>query len=358
MRKKLSKVDVTELLANAPISRVSDIEIWTHLVSPQVKSLLGPIESTMIGPTLMETAHPLFTGDEISNLNNHLLYGGKSGFVRFPYVATVYKTTYGALVIKRDPNKFKVSGWIGDVRKGKADLIYKCALRDRRYDGTLRGNDCALMDFTYDQKDNAPISPELKSVEVSIYAFQPGSRIGQASGDFQLESFVANPFTFLDRPELFRQHFDRIWNSQRAPGQVAASISDVAKFIAPNFDLIAARKGYDLLEDAASHYHVAMFAQAVGYRITYEDQAKQFAQLQEGIQRIKKSGVELSRPQESWVAVVQSLPVELIPPQLYLGGPKWLQDNISQDNFWFNKPLTDKARAAVPGTIKREVTQK
>lgn len=55
---------------------------------------------------------------------------------------------------------------------------------------------------------------------------------------------------------------------------------------------------------------------------------------------------------------MQSLPVELIPPQLYLGGPKWLQDNISQDNFWFNKPLTDKARAAVPGTIKREVTQK
>lgn len=356
--KKLSRVDVAEFLGPTPISRVTDKEIWTHLVSPQVKSLLGPIESTLQEPTLMETATPLFAGDEVSNLNNHLLYGGKQGFVRFPYVATIYKTTYGALVIKRDPNKFKISGWIGDIRKNKAELIYKCALRDRRYDGTLRGNDCALMDFTYDEKSNAPLSPNLRSVEVSIYAFQPGSRIAQASGDFELEQFVANPFTFLDRPELFRKLLDRAWKSQRSPGQVAASISDVAKFIAPKFDLVAARKGYDLLEDAASHYHVAMFALAVGYRITYEDQAKQFAALHDGIQRIKKSGVELTRPQESWVAVAQSLPVELIPPQLYLGGPKWLQDNISKENFWFNKPLTDRARNAIPGTIKREDSQK
>lgn len=355
MKKKLSKVDVADLLGPTPISRVTDREIWSLLVTPQVQALLGPIESELLPAQLLETDAPLFPGDEVSNLNNNLLYGGQKGFVRFPYVATIYKTSYGALVIKRDPHKFKVSGWIGDVLKGKGEMIYKVALRDRRFDGTLRANDCALLDFPYDDKGNAPISKELSSVEVSIYAFSPGSRIVQACGDVELQAFVANPFTFLDRPQRFRQLFDIAWNSQRSPGQIAASIADVSKFIPAKFDLLATRKGYDLIEDAASHYHVAMFALAAGYRVTYEDQAQQLAALREGIERIKKSGIALTRPQESWVCVAQSLPVELIPAQIYLGGPKWMQDNISQDNFWFNKPLTDKARALVPGAIKREV---
>ncbi|MBX9686247.1 MAG: hypothetical protein K2X27_06065, partial [Candidatus Obscuribacterales bacterium] len=99
---------------------------------------------------------------------------------------------------------------------------------------------------------------------------------------------------------------------------------------------------------------VAMYAMAVGYRVTYEDQAKQLAELKTAIEKLKASGVSLSRPQESWVCVLQSLPKELIPQELYLGGPKWMQDNISQDNLWFNKPLTAKARELIPGTLKRD----
>jgi hypothetical protein len=237
--------------------------------------------------------------------------------------------------------------------KGKGELIYKLALRDRRHDGTLRGNDCALLDFPYDEKVNAPLPGGAKSVEVSVYAFGPGSRIASASGNAELEAFVANPFKFVDKPEQFLKLFEQAWKSNRAPGQIGASIGDVAKFIAPRFDQIAIRKGYDFLEDAASHYHVAMFALSAGYRVTFEDQAQQLAALKSGIERIKANGVALTRPQESWVCVLQSLPQELIRPELYLGGPRWMQDNISQDNLWFNKPLTEKAKALIPGAIKR-----
>lgn len=355
MTTKLSNVNVAELLGPTPIARVTDREICSLLLSPQTKALLGPIETAIHGPRLHETDSPLFPGDEVSNLNNHQLYGGKTGFIRFPYVATIYKTAYGALVIKRDQHKFKVQAYIGDISKGRAELIYMAALRDRRFDGTLRGNDCALLSFPYDEKGNAPLPVDASSVEVSVYAFSPGSRIAHASGDADLEKFVANPFKILDDPQKFRHLLDRAWASQRSPGQVGAPIGDISKYIGPRFDLIAKSKGYDFLEDAASHYHVAMYAMSMGYRCTYEDQEKQLAEFKAGIERIKASGVKLTRQQESWVCVMQSLPVELIPPQFYLGGIKWPQDNISQTNLWMNKPLSDKARLLIPGSLKREV---
>lgn len=348
-----TKTNLTDLLGPTPIARVTDAEIWSHLISPIAKSFLGPV--VVEGkPQLLETAQPLFPGDEASNLNNHLLYGGKSGFARFPYVATVHRTANGAFVVKRDGVKFKATGWIGDIGKGGGELIYKVALRDRRFDGTLRANDSAILDFPYDDPVNVPMLGGLSSVEVSIYAFLPKSRIVAVIGEPEYEAFVANPFTFLDRPELFRRYFDRAWQAQLAPGQIAAPIPDVARFVGPRFDLIAGRKGYSFLEDAASHYHVAMFAYAVGFRCTYEDQQKELTALSSGIKRIKEAGHALTRSQESWVCVLQSLrPVDLIPQHLYMGGPVWLQNNIDQNNLWMNKPLTKQAAELIVGPIKR-----
>lgn len=343
MSSKLSKAKVADLLAPTPISRVSDAEIWSLLISPQTKALLGRVESTIQAPTLTESTQALFEGDEVTNLNGHLLYGNSSA-ARFPYIATVYKTANGVLVVKRDGVKFKASCWLGDPFRGKGEMIYKVALRDRRYDGTLRANDSALLDFPYDDVVNAPLPGDARSVEVSIYAFIPGSRISQTSGDTDLEAFVANPFVFVDRPEFFLEQFQKAWRSNRAPGQVGAPIPDVARFVGPRFDKVAMGKGYDFLEDAASHYHVVMFALAMGFRFTYAQQEAELAALKTGIESLKGKGVKLTRPQESWVCVLQSLPVDRIPEKFYLGGPRWLQDNISQDNLWMHKALSPRAR--------------
>ncbi|MBY0358517.1 MAG: hypothetical protein K2W82_10995 [Candidatus Obscuribacterales bacterium] len=346
------KSSVDELLGPTPIARVSDDDIWKHMISPLAKCYLGPITNKG-KQQILETAEPLFPGDEITNLNNHLLYGGKTGYVRFPYLATIHKTANGVLVIKRDAVKFKASGWYGDPFKGKAELIYKVALRDRRFDGTLRANDSAVLDYCYDSSGNTPLPGNPSSLEVSIYAFQPRSRISAVTGEAEYEAFVANPFTFLDRPELFLSYFNRAWSSQLAPGQVAAPIPDVAAFIAPKFDFIAKKKGYDFLEDAASHYHVAMFAQSAGFRCTYQDQLEQLTSLKDSIQAVK-ANTALTRSQESWICVLQSLrPAELIPKHLNMGGPYWPQNNIDQNNLWMNKPLTKQAIELLPGQIKR-----
>jgi hypothetical protein len=344
---KFKTYDVAEMLGLTPIACVSDHVIWTTLLTPQVRSLLGRVIDPG-QPQVMETLKGLFPGDEVTNLNDHRLYGGKFEFVRFPYINRLIRTEYGALVIKRDSSKIKAIGWYGDVMKGNGEMIYKAALRDRRFDGRRRTNDTALLDFPFDDPMNKPL-PLGSSSELSIYGFLPGSRLFDATGEQEYEAFIANPFTFLDRPDLFLRYFDRVWKSRRAPGQVAAPIPDVSRLIGPMFEKVTAAAGYDFLENAPSHYHVVMWALALGYRITYEKDLQAIQALTAGIKRIKQNGVSLTRPQESWVVVLQSLrPVELIPPHLYLGGPVWPQNNIDQQNLWVNKPLHAKAAEMLP----------
>lgn len=345
---KFKRYDLAGLLGLTPLARVTDAEVWSHLLTPNVKSLLGNVVSVR-GPELVETVQGFFPGDEVSNLNDHRLYGGKTGFIRFPYLNTMYRTEYGALVIKRDPVKIKVLGWFGDVEKGRAQLIYKTALRDRRYDGTLKANDTSLLEFPFDDpKLNAPL-PAGKGCELSIYGFLPGSKITDVIGDIDYENFIANPYTFVDRPDKFLEFFDRAWHANRAPGQVAAPIPDVSKLVIQGLEHISTKYGYDFLENAPSHYHVAMWGVAMKYRFTFERDAKALAALQQVLAKLKADGVKLNRVQESWVVALQSLPVDRIPAHLYLGGPVWPQNNIDQQNLWMHKPLNEKAAKLITG---------
>lgn len=347
MMSKFHKHSVADIARVTPVAFVTDREIWTQLATPMVKSLLGPIDFAASRIQLMETTTGLFPGDEVTNLNDHRLYGGQAGFIRFPYLHSFYKTENGAFIVKRDGVKVEALGWFGDVLKGRGELIFRVALRDRRYDGSRHANDCALVDFPYDDPVlNKPLPFDVRSAEISVYGFLPGSRVVASSGDRELDQFIEKPFTFLDRPELFLSLFKRAWQSQRAPGQNAAPIPDVSKLISPRFDAIATKRGYDVLEAAPSHYHVAMWAYALGYRFTDPAQAKLFSDLSAGIARTKAAGVPLNRAQESWVCVIQSLrPLDLIPKELYLGGPVWPQDNIGPQNLWMNKPLSDKGKS-------------
>lgn len=344
--RKFASFDIGEQLGMTRLTEVQDDEIWRYLLTPQVKALIGRI--TRYGePKVMETIKGAFPGDEATNLNLHRLYAGSGECVRFPYLSTLHKTEYGAFVIKRDGVKVKAMCWVGDVMNGKGELIYIAALRDRRYDGTRRANDSALLFYTYDDpKFHRVLEPSLRSAEVSIYTFLPGSRVLDATGDAEFDAFIEKPFAFLDRPQLFRQLFDRAWNTSRAPGQIAAPIQDVSKLVLPGFEQVARRHGYDLLESAVSHYHVAWWFKSRGYRYSYLTDAQTMQQLADGIKRINEAGRRLKRQQESWVCVVQSLrPVELIPEGLYLNGPLWPQDNLGPQLLWMNKPLSERARA-------------
>lgn len=353
MRKfTFQRLDVLEALGISPLTLVTDEQVWTELFTPMTRALLGDILDFTRGTK--ETVEGDFPGDKVSNLNNHLLYGGQSGFVRMPYHSTVYRTTNGAFVVKRDGVKIKAFGWFGDYKNGKAELIFMCALRDRRFDGTKRANDTALLDFEFDDPtynarlaiDGQPINAS--ACELSAYCFMPGSRIVDASGDAELDLFVEKPFTFLDRPELFLQLFKRAWETKRSPGQNSNPIPDVSKLLLPSFARIARKLGYDFIQNAPSHLHVALWTRKYGYDYVDSAQAKIVADLQAGIKRIKANGVQLTRSQESWVCVLQSLREDLIPEELNMHGPKWPQDNISQENLWMYQPLHDGAKLLFP----------
>lgn len=333
--------DSTAMLGVTPLSRaqVSDSMVWEHLLTPTVKAMLGPLK--LLGkPRLLETIAGQFPGDEATNLNAHRLYG-QDGFVRYPYISVCHRSAYGALVVKRDLRKIMVSAWVGDVDGGKAELIYLVALRDRRYDGTKGANDCAFLTFPYEHACNRPLASDLNSLEISIYSFLPGSRIKDATGDLELDQFVEKPFSFCDRPELFLKLFNKAWASKRGPGQHAAPIKDTARVLLPGIEAVAKHCGYDLLEAAASHYHVAMWFLSSGFRVSYQHDAASMTAIAAGLKRIRDEGTPLSRSQQSWVCVLQSLPAEQIPAQLRTG-IKWPQDNIAPNSLWLCKPLSAK----------------
>lgn len=346
-----------ELLGVTEVCQISDEDIWQNLLSPITRALLGSIVRVR-PPAVLETVDGFFAGDQVSNLNNHKLYGGRDGFVRFPYVVNVYETEYGLFVIKRDFVKFEVFCWFGNVAKGAGEMIFKAALRDRRFDGTLRANDSSLLDYPYsDPVFHKPLSRDLKSVELSIYAFMPGSRIVDACGDSQYEQFVKQPFKFVNQADLFSKYFEMVWKSNRAPGQYAVPIPDVSSVVLRGFKKLACQAGYDLLEMAPSHYHVARWGLQGGYSFSYRVQQDAFEALKQGIEHFKKRGVFLTRVQQSWVPVVQSLrPVDRIPYGLYLDGPVWPQNNIDDQCLWLFKPLSKKAQDFVPSCFDDDLT--
>lgn len=348
-------LSLAEMLGVTPIVSITPDEIWAELITPQTRAMLGPIESVKI--SVRDTVAGDFPGDEVTNLNQHAI-GGDTGRVRYPYVNCFYKTKWGALTIKYDPTKVKVSGWFGDLRSPQ--LIFKLALRDRRYDATTRANDCSLLDFMgYHEQINKPLEfpgkPEgSRAVELSVYTFMPGSRIAEACGDTELDRFVENPFQFVKEPEKFLKLFDQAWKSQRAPGQWGNPIPDVAKFVLPVVDDMARRTGYDYIENCSSHYHVYKVTEWWGYRVADPQLQAVMDQFNRGIKALKDKGIKLTRTQESWVCVVQSLPEEYIPAHLNLHGPKWPQDNITPVSLWMYKPLSDRAIAAATHQLELE----
>jgi hypothetical protein len=327
----------------APVVSVSDLEIWKHLFTPTVRAILGRV--TEPGkPQLLETEAGLFQGDSVSNLNNHKLFGGQNGYVRYPYVETIHRTSFGYFVVKRDPIKFVAYGYLGDIFKGQAEMIYMVALRDRRFDGTPRANDFPLLGFPMDDPQfNSPFA-QSTGVEDTCYAFLPGTKISAGNRDDQeYEDFVSAPYAFLGDPDRFLAHFRRVWKSNRAPGQLGAPIPDVSKLILPAVNALARRHGYDFIYGSVNHYHVGMWEIVKAKRqFRYDRDAKVMADLTAALQRLGQS-VKMTRTQGPWVCAVNQLPVDKIPPELYLGGPKWEYTNLDQRYLWLYNPLNRKA---------------
>lgn len=350
-----TKNDAVEMLGITPLTRTAlqDRFIFSRLLSPTVKAMLGRITNVSKAQVL-DTIAGHFPGDEANNLNDHKLYGGQTGYVRYPYISQLFRTANGALVLKRDASKLKLSAWLGDVDKGKAELIHMAALRDRIHDGTMRANDCALLDFPYDDPvHHRRIHPTARSLEMSIYSYSPGSRLLDAIGDPEYDEFVAKPFKFVGDADLFLKYFWQVWKSNRSPGQNATSIKDVSKMILPGFEAIAERCGYDFLESAPSHYHVAMWVVGAGYRYSYQHDAQTMAEFAARLKDLRNTdGSPLTRSQQSWVCVLQNLKQrDAIPKHLDLGGVTWPQDNIGPETLWVHKPISVLAHELAKSTL-------
>lgn len=343
------KYDPAQMLGPSPLAKASDELILKHMVSPQVKALLGPVTGGRV--ELRDSQAGFFPGDEVSNINGNIIKGRDGeALVRFPYVSSLYEHKNGCLIIKRDFLKIKVFAWLGDYKNGKADLILSTALRDRRHDGTKLVNDCSLLDYPYDHPVLSKrltingVTADLVTAETSLYSYFPGSSIAKSGGGKQLDEFVAKPFTFLDRPRLFMRLFKRAWKLDRFPGQNSIPIPDVGKLAHAGWEAVASACGLDALETNPSHYHVTLWNMAKGYVFSYEEQKANINAYKAAIQKLKENGVQLTRAQEAWVCVLNNLKErDLIPEHLRMDVPKWIQTNLDQESIWLVKPLSEKA---------------
>ncbi len=346
---KFQEYSPAQLLSPSPLVNASDELILTHMVSPQVKAFLG--DQIGFRSELKDTIAGWFPGDEVSNINGNIIKGRNGeALVRFPYVSSLYEHKNGCLVIKRDFVKIKVFAWLGDWKSGKAELILSTALRDRRFDGTLRANDSCLLDFAYDDAELSKRlvvngkTADLLTAETSLYSYIPGSSIAKSGGGKQLDEFIAKPYSFIDKPAIFMRLFKRAWVLDRFPGQNSIPIPDVGKLAHAGWEAVANACGLDALETGPSHYHVTMWNMAKGYDFSYADQAANLAAYKAGIQKLKDNGVKLTRPQEAWVCVLNNLKDrDLIPEHLRMNVPKWIQTNLDQSAIWLVKPLSRKA---------------
>lgn len=342
VKNRFLKHSIGDLCRPTSIARVTDEECWSLLVTPSVKNLLGPVLSGQM--KIMETVEGLFPGDEVVNLADHRLYGGQKGYVRFPYLHSFYETANGAFVIKRDGTTVQVFCWYGDVHSGCAMIMLETGLRDRRYDATRWAHDSALNPYPIDDPAASPrVTPWAKSVELLVFGFLPGTGILQSTGDEEFERFVKNPFTFLNRTDVFLEYLDKVRRTNRSPGQYCQPIADVSKLILPGLEQIAQRRHYDFIEACPSHYHVAKWFEKTGFHYTLAAQRDTLQAFSDGIARIKASGAELTHSEESWLCVAQSLPEALIPKQWNLFGPVWPQDLLHQNYLWMHKPLSKRA---------------
>lgn len=344
-----SSYDAAVLIGPSPLVKATDELILTHMVSPQIKALLGAAIGGKV--ELRETQAGLFPGDEVSNLNGHVIVGSNGEkLVRCPYIVSLYEHKNGCLIIKRDFVKVKVFAWLGDWKSGRAELILSTALRDRRYDGTKRANDSSLLDYPYDHPELSKRlvidgkTADLVTAETSLYSYFPGSSIAKSGGGKQLDEFIAKPFTFIDRPQLFMRLFKRAWKLDRFPGQNSIPIPDVGKLAHAGWEAVANACGIDALETNPSHYHVTLWNMAKGYRFSYAEQEANINAYKAGIQKLKDNGVKLTRAQEAWICVLNNLKQrDLIPEHLRMDVPKWIQTNLDQESIWLVKPLSEKA---------------
>jgi hypothetical protein len=336
-----STFDILAEMGVTPVCTLTDEQMF-RLLTPMVLQELGEFLPNNHELTLQETTQGLFQGDEITNLNRHRIFG-KLGNVRFPPLVSWYRTRHGMVRIKRDFMKISLAAWHGDPDR-KVELLFLASLRDRRFDGTARADDCALSRFNcHDPMAGVPLAFEgitARSVELSIYSFRPGCSCCQRD---TYRKFMENPYRFVSRPLSFFRHFWRAWESGCAPGQWTTPFRDVSTHVLPVLEELALEKEYDFIESCPSHMHVARWFMRNHYRFENPAHLQEIEELWTGVKNLELDLHKLTGAQRSWVCVLQSLPEESIPSKFRLRGPKWRQDNIGLTNYWMCKPLSQRA---------------
>lgn len=202
--------------------------------------------------------------------------------------------------------------------------VLRCALRDRRLDGTPETSPLSVFPNTHEATNKLP-HPGFKCAELSIYCYDPERYLPPSEMlDFimKLDDYLYKRFEPVEFFRLWTKAFE---SSNMAPWQPAPPLKGVAQHFVETAGVVLAEQGYNRMDAVCGWYNVVVFfLEKMDFTFTYGEHKAAFEALEAGLTRLEaRIGRKLNMRERAWVVALQNIPDHFIPPQLNLHA-RWI----------------------------------
>lgn len=301
---------------NAPLMAITDGDVVLRLVHPDVFRKLRLSSVTVEGDNLRYVDDSGALCKVSAAVTNALDIETRE--FSFPS---------GRMTIQRDGLELLVEVFFASKSGEPEYKVLRCAIRDRRLDGTPVASPLCGFPNTHEATNTLP-HPDFKAAELSIYCYDPERYLP----DNEMRDFICKYDTFVYK-QFEPQKFMSLWSkafeaSNMAPWQPAPSLKGVAQHFVEAAGILLKEHGYHRMDAVCGFYNVAMFfIGRMGFTFTYGEHKAAFDMLQQALRDLEsRIGRRLNLREQAWVVALQNIPAEFVPERLKLGVR------------WFNSP--------------------
>lgn len=296
---------------NSNIMGIGDRDVVTRLIHPEAFS-----NFRLADVTVVDSGNFRYTTDTGGTVEVKPIITSAAGVERRDFVFPS-----GRLTIERDGLEVLAQLF---HRNGVERQVLRCALRDRRLDGTAETSPLLAFPNTHEATNKLP-HPDFRCAELSIYCYDPQRYLPATEMlDFimKLDDYLYKRFEPVEFFRLWTKAFEA---SNMAPWQPAPPLKGVAQFFVGNAGPLLAEHGYHRMDAVCGWYNVVVFFLGkMGFTFTYGEHKAAFSALEEGLEKLEtRIGRKLNLRERAWVVALQNIPAEFIPAHLNLHA-RWI----------------------------------
>jgi hypothetical protein len=297
---------------NSNIMGISDRDVVTRLIHPEAFSKLRLANVTVDGGNIR------YSNDSGGTIEVKPVITTAGGVERREFFFPL-----GRLTIERDGLEMLAQLFHRNGDKVERQVL-RCALRDRRLDGTPEASPLSAFPNTHEATNKLPHT-DFKCAELSIYCYDPERYLPATEMlDFimKLDDYLYKRFEPVEFFRLWTRAFEA---SNMAPWQPAPPLKGVAQFFVENAGPLLAEHGYNRMDAVCGWYNVVVFFLAkMGFTFTHGEHKAAFEALEAALEKLEaRIGRKLNLRERAWVVALQNIPAEFIPPHLNLHA-RWI----------------------------------